>query len=427
MPVNTGRPPNMVLSSLVTRRMGRMVLTKGGKEYLRRVVHPNDDTRAGGVMMPDFTDTARVPKELRQYQILSAPEGVTEGNWDCMFVILPHSDCTIAYRHRKSSGQGWSRWFLCGIDQVLQPGSIRAGNNVDKWSTTAVPDLRQEYTGYRQIFKGVTIEHNRSTLYDQGMVTAGQMVVQSGRRTDVVPYFTVPDGADFGTLDKVPAYVHEGIPVSDGDIIRWCPQATQWEAKKGIYMPMRYRDPTNLFDMDEQLIATANPNQGNVVDEVSTGALIVLKDIGDAKNALGDTAVGFDDRDINVLATTGALANQALGVIMFRGIDFRAQLVIKARCGVELVPKLNTKDSRNVLSPEEPDDVACKAVTGLFANMPVAYEHKYNSAGLLLGELAKLLPKVLPAVAPWLRGLLSPSDVSASVFPKGRYQEEDVD
>lgn len=423
--VNPGKPPNMVLSKDLDNMLRDAQLTPAGVAYVKRVCHPNDDTVSGGVMMPDDSGTERVPMELRQYQVLACPYTPTSAggleNWDVMFCVLPHSDASICYRTKKSVDNTWSPWNLIAVDDALYPGKITAGTPEASWANISVPSVRADYTGFRQICKGVTIEHNRPTLYDQGIVTSGQWASQSGVAVRVPPYFGVSPETDISTLDQVPCYTHEGIPLDEGDIIRICSNAGQWEAKKGVYMPMRYRDPANQLTMEEDLIEVKDVN--NQIKQQSVGAIIQLRDIRSGNDTYLDfravryspTNPTFDTKD---LAATGALANQTMGVIHFKGISMLSSLVIKVRTCVEVVPKETNPLRTTVKAPPPADMTACTLVRTMQSKLPVSFEHKYNSMGMLLPLLGKVAGAVLPSVAPWLFGKLR------SLFGRSGYQEE---
>lgn len=410
--VNSGRSPNMAMKGMLMNSMRG--LTPGGRKFATRVLHPNDDTEGSGCLIPDNVDTGRVDMELRDYQVFSRPADLTTGEtWDIMFVSLPFSDVPMCWCYRQSGTDGWSRFQSISPDRALEPGQITLGDRTEGTSVLPVfgrlPAIRRDNAGYRQVYKGVTMELNRSSFYDQGIVTAGMMIEKPPGLTNTIPYTTLRPSDDEQDTKPIPCYIFENVPKEEGDIIRWCPQATQWEAKKGLYMPMRWRDTVNLFELDNGTYQDEDQTGSPDTIDVGTAIKITSQATEDEGTSHLDDFV-FDNYipppGVPTIATTAGLANQALGVILFRGIHSTAQVVMKMRVGVEVIPKYENPLHTKIVKPERPDPVAIQAVSAIAEKMPIAFEHRFNSSGDLLGVIRGIASKVLPTLAPWLNKLL---------------------
>lgn len=394
-------------------------LTPTGSRYVMRVLHPNDDTEGSGVMIPDMVDTERVTIELRNYQVFQKPSTLPDANWDILFYILPFSDVPCAYRVRQSGTTAWSNPVAIATDNALAPGAVRLGDLTSDpavdWGNLKVPDIRTDNTGYRQVYKGTTIELNRSTLKDQGMVTAGQMIEKPTHST-CLPYIAYDPATmtERQGMNKIPVYQFEGLPTEEEQIVRWCPQATQWEAKKGIYMPSRTRETVNIFDLDTSQVDFVQSTT-NVAFTQDVGSIIQIN-IRDRDNTddSADRVAPYGSTNPNDCVATGGLGNQAVGVILFRGIDSTSQCVFKQRIGVELIPKQESNLHCKAEKPVTPDELAIKAVTAIAVKLPVAFEHRFNSMGALLPLIQRIASTVLPAIAPWLNKLLGGNFINSN-------------
>jgi hypothetical protein len=213
------------------------------------------------------------------------------------------------------------------------------------------------------------------------------------------------------------------IPTEPDDIVIKVGEAMQIEARKGLYMPMRFGDTVHLYCSAEGSAITAPIGVPPTADanEITCGIPIVLRDVGDDQDRLrfGSGSVWVNgptvDGDIyftgTILTTAGAI-NQLMGCAIFSGLDKKAMLMVKTRTGVELQPEEKSLLAGVVSDPPEVDRVAIDMVQAMSRKLPMAMEHKYNSLGAIIPLMMSAAKWALPIVAPWLikkiGGWLSP-------------------
>lgn len=408
-----GRTPGYrgAISAAVDSRIDK-ILTPDGADFVHRSCHPNDDARAGGVFIPDDTTADRAILESRPYAVIQYPGATTPTptNWDVMVCVTSLSDIPFVYRWRNSGDDNadWSPWIAPSSDNFVQHGSITgvapvpdAGPTEPK--VTRTPSLLNDATQFRQAFKGVTIVMNCSTLYDQGYVTAGQW----GNKAKVVNLVPTSYDALATTGSKVEALVYDEVPYTMSDIISACPEYGQWEAKKGIYMPMRYDDPVHQFNGGVSNALTPP----NLADEQKSGAPIMLASRNRTRNPdfgsdyfplYGVFTTKGTGGTVDVIPTTAGDVNQTFGVILFSGIDYRSQLILKCRLGLDLVPSPRSPYAAMAKKGPVKDQLALDLATSIQSKLPVVYEHKFNSLSMIVPWIGKAAMAVLPTLAPWV-------------------------
>jgi hypothetical protein len=426
-------PANTVLSKTIRKEL--LGSTEQGSAWAYRAFHPNNSMTSRVEGIPDLTAEQSANIEIRHNQVMAAPAGLPANtNWDVMFAVLPLVDCPIAYRTRASTVTEWGPWIQFARDQGqiltggLKPYIYTLGAETQPLEVTAVPTLMDNSKGFRQTFKGLTIVMNSNSLTNQGIVTAGQWLT-TARDTAVVPSIGVNEGAAPGRLAKpINRLTYIDIPSEPDDIVIQCGEAGQWEAHKGVYMPMRFSEPVHLYNKDGgsplEYSESGNPD----VSEPS-GSPVVLVDKGQDLAALnfqdwivwrGAPVFSGTAPTTGTVMTTAGEINQNLGIVCFSGLDPKAMLMVKTRTGCELQPEESSLLISAAQDPPKVDEVALKMVQSAQRELPLVYEHKYNSAGLIIPLLAKALAAVAPTVLPWLgkriMASFSPGRASGSDF-----------
>lgn len=407
--------------------------TEAGRDFFMRALHPNDDSRGGGVFIPDDVTIDRAISEHRPYGVITKPNGLDTGNWDVQIAILPVADMGPVYRVKASSADA-TKWSC--FQPLPDSTSVRFGQVACAYSSSstgtpaklvALPSLLLQSTQFRQAFKGLTIVLNASSLNDQGYVTAGQW--GNKPKEEEAPLWSgvgtpAPDYAQ-----TVRCLIFNDVPVDESGIVSACPEAGMWEARRGIYMPMRYEDPTHIFNGGD---SSEYQEQDSTVRQ-QMGFPICIPNQSD-RWALGNDAVrtGFDTgsstKPGDNLATTAGNINQSFGLIQFTGLADTASLVCKMRVGLEVVPDHESPDAKYAVKGPPKDQMALDAIVAVSNRLPVVYEHKYNSLGMLLPLIGKVASSVLPTVAPWLAQTIGRGAqwISDRISPR-RYQEPPLD
>lgn len=397
---SSGKPmrnqdPNSISASLGTTALG--------SAWALRALHPCDERTSGGAAIPNLSETESANMEVRHSQILSKPGSIAEsGNWDVQIAVLPFADAGIAYRVKSSSVAAWQFWTLLTPTQGnITPGNSLLANGTNPFNPGAAPALSLESTGFRQTFRGLTVVMNSSSMTNQGLVTVGQW----GVKPDVISLAPVTAGAT-DTPEPIEHTFISGIPSSPDDIVVACPQAGQWEARKGVYMPMRFQDPQH-----EYTPATANEVMVGA-DMKKLGMPILLGRPGTDDLLSYLSALVYVDPNSSSfrIYTSAGRVNQNFGTVIFSGIDATTSLAIKLRSGLELTAKGTSGFANFTASADILDQQAIDAVQVISTRLKVAYTHDYNSAGLLLGALATAAKTAIPMLANW---------VANKIFSKG--------
>lgn len=374
--------------------------TPEGSAWAKRALHPCDQTAGGGIPLPDTAGTLSVNIESRHAVILSNPF-TTDGNWDVELIVLPFPDIVAAYRCKLSSSSSWNYWqVLAGQTNGADPGRVQIeGISANPpFVIETVPQLSVEDSAVRQTFRGITVVANMSSLANQGIVTSGQW----GAKPDTMSL--KPSKDPVTTIPSIPHQVFKGIPVTPDDIVKECPNAGQWEAKKGVYMPMRFVDPTSLY-----LPTLADGLQnGNIVQY--SGQPVVLVDTGSNPDAITSYAgdLLYVNQTSNSAYTSVGPINQNLGFIIFSGLASTAQLAIKIRTGLEIVPNPNTALASVAIKQTIVDKQAIDSVSIIGAQLPVSFPHKYNSLGMLMPLISAIAPTVMNMIGGFFRRRAAP-------------------
>jgi len=425
-PINTGRAPNMAMRKLLNKDVP-LGITEKGRQWALRALHPCDDATSLTIGIPDNTQSQSTNMEVRHSQELAAPDGTT-ANWDCELTVLPCVDAKVVYRTRSAGTTGWSRWHQLSVTS----GQILTGGfNPNIWDTSvtppvyfqeaaveSVPTLVTNSTGFRSPFSGMTVVMNSNSLTNQGFVTAGQWLVKPREQLLPADLNLLTDSQRASITEPIVTYenlkfiVFDDIPSEPDQIVVKCGEAGQWEARKGIYMPMRFSDPVHLYsdaDGSPLVIATKGGTIGS--DITPNGTPVIMRDVGE-ETAVEGFGTGYLWKTGPVieggvitegtLMTVAGVINQNIGVAIFSGLDKSAMLVIKTRTGCELQANEDSLLSGTASDAPDKDQLALDMVQTVQGKIPLVYEHKFNSLGFLLPLIAKAAMAVLPHVAPWL-------------------------
>jgi hypothetical protein len=398
------------MRSLIAGTGVKLGTTAHGNAWAHRVLHPNDDSVGGGMAIPDNAQSLTAAIELRHSGVIGSPLGLADNqNWDLQIAELPFLDVPTVFRRKVSGADDWSDWLLMDPGSgAFPPGTFRVQNEIGGPGPAPLDAcaLLEETTQFRQSFRGITVVMNSNSLTDQGFVTIGQWGVKPSQ------YSMRPaTGQITGEIQEIDALMITDVPDSPDKIINKCPTAGQWEARHGFYMPMRFNDPTHLFQ-------SGDGSEWRVFDAGDTKVVRLGKPIILAPSTNDETAVVdnvFDDMVVqgdaaavnwNAVTTAGTI-NMNFGTAIFSGIDKKASFVVKVRYGAEVVAGERMPLAKAMMQTPDKDQVALDAAQEVANRLPLVMEHKYNSLGLIAGLIASAARTALPVIMPWLSGKLS--------------------
>lgn len=389
-------PNSMVLTRAINQdltKLSKLGLTEAGHKWALKALHPCDESKSELVPIPDNATSDVACAEIRHSRTLGAPSGAT-GNWDCQILVIPTSDIPAAFRTRPSGG-AWSPWqALLTITPNFTPGLVQIASAGNPFQALVDPGLNKLSEEWRQLFRGMTIVHDASALANQGMVTAGQW----GAKSDIISDHPMVNGATT-TPEKIDFLVFTDVPDDDDKVVMKCPSATQWEARNGVYLPMRFNDPTHLFS--EPTGSEFTPAGSNTATKI--GMPVILSGTGDTWSILGDSIqVPGSAPGILHCPTTSGGVNQMVGTAIFQGLDKSSSLVVKLRSGIEFVPTTGTEALWMAKTRCPEDAVAIKNVQIIGNKIPMQFPHKYNSLGWLLPLIKQAAKGAWAIAAPWL-------------------------
>lgn len=448
-----GKMPNLVTANnfrkgngyLTNKLQGvKLGSTAAGSEFVRRSAHPCDDTLSGGVPIPDASESSSANIEIRHLDFIGAPTGETTARtWDIQILTLALPDVAVVYRKKFSDKTNWNYWHSLPVSgQTIAPGTTKFLGAITTlnggWEEITKPSLVATASSFRQSYRGLTIVPNMSSISNQGFVISGQINNLPSVQSLALNYRTdITDDNDANRLDCV-TYV--SIPDNNDQLMSVCPDASTWEAKKGVYMPMHFVQPTHLYN--EAVGATYVKATTAGREEIShTGYPIVL---GTSENTTNDNVNLFsgliypDSANLgSPFLTTAGVVNSTLGVVIMSGISNDASLEVKTRSGLEFVPKPGSAAAPFITEAPLKDQMALDMAQALQKKLPGSFPHRYNSLGALLPMIMsvgkQLLPHILPQLMSFVSGKLQQNfqDVSPSPSPVRRravrYVDEDVD
>lgn len=401
----TSLNPNSVIHSRIAGDL-RLANTAAGQAWARRALHPCDDTLGGAAPIPDPTVTATASIENRIVRNLKCPIDGFEGNWDVQLVLPSTVDLVACWRYKKSSDVNWTAWkSVDDTTGAFRPGKFQLGYDIEGEGPPVVvepdnvyaPDLIVHSSQFRGTHRGVTVVLESSKLYDQGIVTAGQYggAPTTDIRTPTAVNYT---GTNIQTASHL---LFNDIVRTSDELIYKVPQSGQWEARRGVYMPIYTQEPVHNYNGGNE---TTWRRPGGEPSTVSTGDIIILKPTGSDETFDYEASLVYANSGQAIVNTSAGATNHNVGVIFFEGIHSTASLRLKTRSGIEMVPTESSQLAAAVSECPMEDDAAMKMVHNVARKLPMAYEHKYNSFNWLLPLLRRAAQSIAPIAGRWFTG-----------------------
>lgn len=373
-------------------------MTPAGEAWALKALHPNGEEATAVLGIPDHVSVPVVTPEFRTNFVV--PGSPTAQNEDVDVICLPFADLPCIYRRYKSGTQpsAWSSWnavwnatLTTGVKLVSDAFVSNTDLSDKTVKGTTVPvrssNLAAIYGYGRVTHKGITCHLDAPALSDQGRVVAGQLALPFDSERAVLQV----GGWDSTTKKKVYStgladfYSLDNVPLEENCLVQASPGAAAWEAREGVYVPLRFRDPAHQF--------TPSGSAKLLGTTISSGENSALALVEEAQ-----PPTGYEDA-IRVKPVVRMLLNCQTAVVLFRGISNTANIHCKVITGLEsLVETCSAVSPYQRMSPAL-DCEAINSVTRLGQELPQAFPAAYNDFGGLFGFIknvtAQLRNKVL--------------------------------
>lgn len=382
--------------------------TPAGQLWALKAAHPNGEEVTASAGIPDHTAVPVVTPEFRS-SITITGDSLQTGNDDVDIVMLSCSELAFMYR-RYTSGTvqkpeaGWVFVFYPALE--VQNNSFTATGltsgekeTVQYWTTSL-----NDYGRTRAMYNGITVHLDAPTLADQGRLVAAQLPLEMREGTYQSGFAAKLAQDDIGETtalsSPIQAYtLPQGFPYTESSLFQATPGAVVWEAREGVYIPLRFREPVHLFEADriETLFS--------VVREDKTTAAIQGTVFGNVPDA--------ETRNL----TVGVPNNMLSSIILIRGIDKRANLQVKSRIGLESLVEGPTQVAPFQHASPILDKRAIDQVTRLSQASPQAYPACYNDFSAILNTIKGVISGFVKPIAGALGDLGIPiiSDVAGGI------------
>lgn len=342
-----------VLRQRLLRILGSSV---DASAFVMKTIHPMDEVIGqGSFKIPDTTTGATVSPEGRFQISIPAPGGLTNGQtWDADVWIPNSIDVPLVYRTYVSGSQPTTiDTWTCPKVPAFPYGDFTLGNG----KINTYPKLSNLVDNHRGVYKGVTMHLIANALNDSGVVYAGQWADSPAATVEAV------DPLEADTV--IPGLQYSFQPVTEDALYQKQPGTVSWEARRGVYMPLKYMQPVH------DLVPAATP--GFIATRTPAGVPDYLK-----------TSPGLNVG--NFVATAGHCNFQS-GMILFRGLNAGATLRLKFKEGIEATPQANSDWTPYVEASPLYDPKAMATQVQLAQRMELGFPADYNDDSNILGSI----------------------------------------
>jgi len=359
-------------------------MTNAGEAWALKATHPCGEEATGVLGIPDHVSVPVVTPEFRtNFIIPSIGTGATDTD-DVDLIVLPFADLPVIYRRYKSGTQpenniGWSDVWNATLttstslisDAIVS--NISSTKDVVAFSLPARSSNLDTIYGYGRVtHKGLTMHLDAPALSDQGRVVAGQMALpfNAEHAPLTADGWVGNTGGSVNVNGLGDYYSLAQIPLEENCLVQASPGAVAWEARDGVYMPLRFRDPVHNFSPSGSAALLAT-----YVSGIGQTQTIRLSD-----TRAGPT--GTTGRS-PVQVAPKMLLNCQTAVVLFRGISPTANIHSKVITGLEsLVETCSAVSPYQRISPVL-DVEAINWVTRMGQELPQGFPASYNDFGFL--------------------------------------------
>jgi hypothetical protein len=398
-----GGPLSYRGQTMVWRTLGA---SDDGRKWALSALHPCGDDLAPPVGIPDHTQQNIATPSYRNTSSISRPDAVTTPTWDTQIVTLPIPEIDYIWRARSGAGSAWGNW------QVVRPSTFPQNPDGTMSATTMASG---GYKQYRYQGRGITVHHLGAANSNQGVVYYGQVdaISQSntgrpmelGTANDNTPLQQQTQGGE------LPQLYEFQIPDTPDKLIQMDSLSGEWNAKFGVYMVNRFRNPVHEY---------VTCNGANVVTLQNATASETYYAPSSAFTVVTGDGIGGADVPTNITLSppltqnlppkgslvTGKFAfgcsdpgNLMAGIIFMSGIAADATLSVKSRMHIEAtVASYGASIMPFVHSSPVLDTSALNIVAAVGQVQKHGYYASYNSLGSILGSIFGAVKSVAPTL-----------------------------
>lgn len=376
--------PQVVDGSMGLPVMSALGSTPSGQRWALKHLHPNGETVTSSAGIPDHTHVPVVTPEYRSNYVIEGSGEVGNDNVDIL--VVGTVDLAFLYRRYPAGsapGDIWRGVYYAASNSIgtvftYPLVSPPAGGAETATALVVSGNSATNYPKARGMYCGVTVTFDAPALRDQGRLVAGQLPLIRDLTGDSAEVADSTEPTP-GFPDVKGNFVKLGqIPLDEDELFQSTPGVVVHEAREGVYMPLRFNEPVQLFT-DTTLkdsLGSAPP----VLSFIRPGATSSVSFRGPGGS--GGPIVNFG---------TEGVFNFLTGVILFRGIDRSANLSVKTRLGVEAQVERGTAVAPFQHASPPLDKMALDAVTYVSQSSPMAYPSCYNDFGAIMDVIKQVL------------------------------------
>jgi len=362
--------------------------TVAGQRWAYKALHPNGDGVTAAIGIPDHTHIPITTPEFRSNFIVSSTLGANV-SWDADILFLGTPDVSFLYRLYQAgtvpSEDSWKAVYYA----ASQPRNVKyqalgwqSDGTAKRFSFNVQSGaFGVSYPKARGMYAGMTITFDAPALVDQGRVVAAQLPLMESPRTTGIELELADANYEYVTTNVINL---GSVPYSEDELFQASPGAIVWEARDGVYMPLRFNEPVHTFTSLTSGNVSTVTNQGTDVPAI-LGYLRpedqkIVSFRGPNGGDIGGPAFG-----------TAGPFNFLSGLVLFRGIDARANLSVKTRIGLEAQVERGSVVAPYQHASPALDKMAIDAVTEVAQRSNMAYKAAMNNTNGLAGIIRGIL------------------------------------
>lgn len=381
--------------------------TQSGIDFLRAAINPcGEDPLADLVGIPDGGGIDSALVKMRDDMLIGPPDFMdeTDNAWSCIVFSTPYlvsqliiirfstvnvpsaenlQRCLNAMSVVDTNSAYYPNFFrptqilLGGLLSpytgppfeilILRPAALSAFNS----GITAAGWTY--FRKWRTVYKGHTIHHNAPDLSNEGRIITAATATESSTKNLL----------DNDTDTEVNARFSVSPPFADNVLAMQDVNSRQDIVKKGAYAMQRHWNSSIIWNEAEDVRA---------IFRVATSA---------ANNVGPD----FSVPNSNYLKVDGFDLNLGWIVENIRGINMKAEIHIKHRCGVSFNVPGTSPWAPFMCPPPSEDSGSMKLYHVLSAQIPHSFDSSFNDWGFLGGILDRVVGGLAPLLGGALQGL----------------------